>query len=531
MTQQNAPHNKETYEDFSMGDWGVAHPRQAKAGQFHAKNMVVLHDGTLAPRNGLIEQPLEGAGYVNGALNMLYFGVEHELATPRMVYGQDVTPRYFEVDTLTAQNPGHFTGPGGAPDPFVFASEPDNGKVAVLERLGFNMYWSPLGDNTYLVNALNDEVTTLTGTNQSFGAHDVIEYLDQVYLIGIGDGASGRGHKVTYSAEDDPTTWPVENIFLVGYAWVLGAAIKFQNGLLITSQDFQWWLLQGSPEDGSLRSVAQSRGPGLNSPGAVQVYKDVAHFIASDQSSGAFPCTFDGSELDTETFKHLRGWLGIGTSTAVGGMLSEADGDILFVDSEGRALMRHENVWTRHEFEVPVGRWASGYQDQRFYLAVDGDDTHKPVFYRSTFQTDDHPAIADGEWQSPGDGDLVPVDAWVEFPELYQPDNSLMRPMGVVVEFTSYDTGASVDPHFEVEVDTINRFGQESVLTQSAGEWDESETAFASSEAGVRRRVVLRALDPKAEGSGLMVRVKDIRGVKFERIVLDYEMAPSLDRT
>lgn len=532
MPQQNKAHDRVVYEDFSLGDYGVQHARQAKTGSFHGINVVKYRDGTLGPRNGLVLQPLGGARYVDGALNMLYFGVEHELATPRMIYGQGTYPKWFEVEDMTTQNPGRFTGPAGTPDPFVFGSAPDNGKVAVLERLGFNMFWSPLADNTYMVDALGDEVTTLTGTNQSFGAHDIVEYLDQVYLIGIGDGASGRGHKVVYSDHADPTTWPDENIFLAGYAWVLSHGLRMLNGLIMTTQDERWYLLQGTPEEGSLRNVASGRGPQLNSHNGVLVYKDRAYYIASGAPGGAYPCTFDGQDNDTTSLAHLRGHLD--GSESIGALLCEADGDMLFVDDTANALWFHEGVWTRHEYEVGVGQWCAAYDDQRFYLAVDGTVSTEPIFYRSQFHLD-RPPIKDSLWESPGDGSDTPIDAWVEFPELWQPDGSTMRPMHVTVEFTSYDQNVATVPNLGCEVDVIDRFSQFgaelSTQTLTPTAWNEttSEVAIASTADGVRRRHIFR-LEPAHFGAALQVRLVDLIGVKIERVVLDFELAEQLDR-
>jgi hypothetical protein len=190
--------------------------------------------------------------------------------------------------------------------------------------------------------------------------------------------------------------------------------------------------------------------------------------------------------------------------------------------------MRHNGAWTRHEFDVAVSEWAAAYDDHRFYLTVDGDETHKPIFYRSEFAND--VPIHDGEFAAVGDGTTTPFDAWVEFPELWQEDGSLARPMHVLVEFTSYDTGASLDAHFGVEVDVIDRFGQETVNTLIAGEWDESDAIVASTADGVRRRYIARNIPASSPGAGLQVRLTDIRGVKIERVVLDFELSGSLDR-
>lgn len=527
MTQRSPRHERETYEDFTGGEFGVTHSRQAGKNQFTGKNVVVYRDGTLGPRNGLIEQPLAGASYVNGILKAFFFGVENEVATPRMIFVQGTRPRFFEVNDMTAQTPGVF----GPTPPFDFAAEPDGGYYGILPRLGFQTFFASLGDATYLLNNLTDEITSVDPT----GAHDLVEYLDQVYQIGLTSAADGSGHIVNYSGHADPTTWPVENTFAVGYAWVVFRGMQMMNGLLICGQDETWWLLQGTPEEGSLRRVAHGRGPAIGNPRSVVVDREVAWFLATGSPGGSFPGVFDGSELDTDSLKHLRGWMTDANAAAV---LCEADDDLMFVDNDARALMRHEGVWTRHEYEVAVGEWAAPYEDQRFYLAVDGSVSTKPTFFRSTFATEG-PAVYDGEWASPGDGSLAPVDAYVEFPELYQPDDSLHRPMAVTVEFTSYDTsgtaeGAELDDwlpaHLEVEVDILNRFGQESIQTVSAGTWDEADAAVASTSEGVRHRHVFEALPATAPGSGLRVRLIDIRGIKIERVTLDYELSPAVER-
>lgn len=523
MAQKVKAHGRVVYEDFSLGDYGIEHPRFAKTGSFHAKNLIVYRDGTLGPRNGLIEQPLSGANYVKAPLNAFFFGVENEVATPRMVYAQSRTPSYFEVNTMTPQNPGRFTGPGGTPDPFLFDAAPSNGQYGVLPRLGFNTFFSSLGDKAYLLDNLSDEIEDLTGSE---GAHDVVEYLDQVYLIGIGSAADGTGHKVTYSDNADPETWPIENVFAVGYAWVLFRGMQMLNGLIIIAQDESWWLLQGTPEEGSLRRVWHGDGPALGNPRSAFIDQETAWFLQSGAPGGSHPASFDGSKVTD--LDHLRGWMSDANAAAV---LCEADHDILFVDNDARALMRHNGVWTRHEYEVEVGEWAAAYEDQRFYLVVDGvQDESEPVFYRSSFEDGSTPPIYEASgFHSPGDGSLTPIDAWVEFPELWQAEGEQVRPHFVIVEFTSYDTGANLDPHLEVEVDIIDRFGQESTQTVSAGTWDESDATVSSTTDGVRRRHIFRGIPATAPGSALQLRIKDIRGLKIEKAILDFEVAEQLD--
>lgn len=517
MAQANKAHQRIAYDDFSLGDYGVTHPRHGKAGQFHGKNVVVYRDGTLGPRNGLVLQPLSGANYVNGALNAFFYGVANDASIPRMIYSQGTRPKNFAVNTLTAQNPALFT-------PNDIDAAPDGGvALGVLPRLGFNMYLSSLGDGTYLINALDDSMTKLTGAE---GAHDIQYHLNQIHLIGIGSAADGTGHKVTYSDLDDPTTWPVENEYLVGLAWVVFRAMRMANGLVIVNQDSEWYLLQGDPVGGSLRRVDRGRGPALGNPRSVVVSHETAWFLATGAPGGSFPAIFDGTKIDVTTYAHLRGWM---TDLNACAVQCDADDDLLFVDNDARALMRHEGVWTRHEYEVAVGEWAAPYEDQRFYLAVDGeDDVSKPVFYRSTFAIE-RPPIKDSLFESPGDGSDTPIDAWVEFPEVWQEEGEQMRPMFVVAEFTSYDQNVAIGAHLACEVDIIDRFGVESTQTVTADAWDEADVTVASTSDGVRRRHIFRL--PLAHyGSALQLRFTDIIGVKIEKAVLDYELAPDLDR-
>jgi hypothetical protein len=519
MPQKDKPHGRQVYEDFAGGDYGVTHPRRAGANQFQGKNVIVYRDGTLGPRNGLVVQPLSGSNYVNGALNAFFFGVEHDVATPRMIYAQGTRPKHFKAEDLSAQNPGLFS-------PTDVDVAPSNGQFGVMPRLGFNMYLSSLGDGTYQIDALGDTMTKLTGTN-ALGAHDVVEYLDFLFLIGVGDAASGRGHKVTYSDHADPTSWPIANIFAVGYAWVVFRALKLINGLLIINQDADWYLLQGDVDTGSLRRLEHGRAPDLGNPRAVVPARERAWFLATGAPGGSFPAVFDGSKIDTDNFHHLRGWMTDANAAAVH---CEADDDLLFVDNDGKALMRHEGVFTRHQYEVAVGEWAAPYVDQRFYLAVDGTVSTKPVFYRSTFAITG-PPIKDGLFESPGDGSDTPIDAWVEFPELWQSTGEQVRPMFAIVEFTSYDQNVATGAHLAVEVDVIDRFGKESVQTVSLGDWDESEATVASTTDGVRRRKIFRGATSAAHfGSALQLRIKDIIGVKIEKAVLDFEIAEQLDR-
>lgn len=511
------------YQDFTGGDHGDIESRLAEPNQFHAKNMVVYRDGAMGPRNGLVPVKMSGSNYVNGALNMFYLGIGNELGVLRMFYGQGDTPRTFEAETSATQNPGVF-GPG---TPETWDVVPV-GQPGVLQRLGFLSYVAVLGDGLYKIDGL---ATTITKIADAPGGRDVVEYLDQLYVVGTGESATANF--VGYSANNDPDTWPVENIFPVGQAWVVFSGLKFQNGLLFATQDQRWWLLSGTPVSGSLRSVAYGRGPNVNAPRSIIFSRDVAWFIAGLGTSDASPANFDGSQLNTDPYTHLR-WLS--AVEHAGGLFLYPDNDIAwFGNDTHRAIFRHHGVWTLHDYEVDVSEFAAEVSGSRYIVAVDGDETHKPVFYRSK-QDLIRPAIYDGIWESPGDGSRVPFDAFVEFPEFFAEDGSLVRPRAIFVEFTSYadaatdDDGDAVVPSFSVEAKVIQRLTPTPTRTLQSQDWTEADDEVTpSTEDGVRRRFVYRP-EKSDFGAGMQVRLFNVQGVKFERIVAEYEEKPDLDR-
>jgi hypothetical protein len=261
------------------------------------------------------------------------------------------------------------------------------------------------------------------------------------------------------------------------------------------------------------------------------VDQERAIFLTTGAPGGSYPMTFDGSEVDSRSLAHLRGWM---TDANAGGVLCERDHDVLFVDNDGLALMRHEGVWTRHEYEVAVGEWCAAYEDQRFFLAIDGvDGVSEPVFFRSTFATEGPATHTTTGFTSPTDDGANVIDAYVEFPEMWPEDGSTVRPMSVMLEFTSYDTsapeGENNDNHIACEVDVIDRFKTDEVQTVDGGEWREADETDPSTSGGVRRRKLFHL--PLAHfGAGVQLRFTGIRGVKIERAILDFERAEQLDR-
>lgn len=533
-----AGHEQQVYEDFKGGEYGDLASRYAAPNQFHAKNMVVYRDGAIGPRAGLRKVVLSGDEYVNGALNAFHLGLANDVTVIRMYYIQSDTPRNFEASTTSTQNPGTFTPFGGSG---VATFDADPGRdPAVLQRLGYLTFYAILGDKLYYIDALTDEMHPVA---DSPGGRAIVEYLDQIYVAGTGNIATAN--RVQYSDHADPDTWPVENFFDIGYAWPIFAAYKVNNGVVFIDQNSRWWLLQGTPEAGSLRSIVHGRGPNISFGGrGTALDRDRVWFIASE-GDRAFPAVFDGAALDTDSFQQLR-WLS--GSERVGALVLDGDDDLLFVGgSTHRGLWRHHGIWTFHEYDIDVSEYLAERNGTNFFLTVDGDETHKPSFYRSQTELT-RPGFASDTWGGVGDDSDEPFDAFLEFPEINQPDGTEIRPMSVLVEFTSYDTGASVTVdntpvpvpnHFEVSVRQIDAFRRDGGSETAPVAWDETVVATSDPDAftpsttsGVRRRFICRP-EGTATSPGLQVRITNIRGVKFERIVIDYEVSSgaSLPRT
>lgn len=500
-------HKQFVYDDFTGGERGDIHARKAPGNMFSAINMVVYGDGCLGPRAGLKEYTeLGGTDYQNGHLTSIAYIPGSPTANSQEVwYTQDHRLHYFLMDEFGTQDVGQFAT--------LFtdvATDP-----GIIPLLSLYSYYTIAGDGTYRCTLADHTMTKITDAP---GGAAVIEYLDQLYVCG-----TNPPNRVEYSAAGDFDTWPVGNFFDIGYAWPVQRVFRFQNGLVFLTGDQRWWLLQGTPDTGTLRSIIAGRGDG--SPYNAFVDRENVWCVVKGDDA-TYPMRFTGSTIDTDKYKYLRV---LPTHSDISGLVSYGDEDYLWIATVGstnRGLMQSNGVWTQHAFDLALSHFCTRMRANYFMLTVDGDASHKPRFFRSQFGLN-RPSFVSDDWSAPGDGSNTPFYAAVEFKEEWGDSADMLRPKSVQVEFTSYDTGSETDNNMDVFVKLVDRFGSTDDGMTDVVNW--TEPSASSGSYGVRHKKIF-SLNATSAAGGVQVTIMNIKGVKIERVVLDCEVEQYSDR-
>ena len=502
------------YDDWSGGEFGNVAPSRAPKGTWTGTNMLVYRDGTIGPRPGLKKIPLTGTP--DGVLQGLGFVPTPSTSDPAMWFIIGDTVYGFRADgpPLAVSTIGTLNDP--IPDgEFVWWKE------TTRQLYGLTYFVTPQGEG-YKMNIKAPSVTALVnadGTDDGMGGvtggKDIETYKERLCYA---DG-SGVSTRVWFSGPADYDTWLDENYFDVGASWPVGQLVEYRDGLCIFTNSGQW-LLTGALPNATLRRVSDVLPSIMRT---IVRTNDEILFIPAARSA---PVKYTGAEGDEVALRHLETWK-FATSDATGTTVY-GNRDVLFLSDDSEMLWRSSDIWSKHEFSVPVGPYITRYFNQNAIL-TDGGAAEDPANFYILQMELTRPAFVSDDFASPGDDSTTPVAASLRLPDYFAESGEEVRVRSVIVDYIKYDTGASSTNHMDLLIEGQARFRMAGTGGSTATDsWDEAGTSATTS--GVRDRWVANVGQSSYHG-GFRLTLDNLRGVKIDRILVDIETMPNRPRS
>ena len=506
------------YDTFTKGEFGVTLPSKAPSGSWTGQNVVVYRDGAIGPRPGLFRVPLEGEAYEEGVGVIRGLGFVPTAPDPVMedspntfwwiigdtVYlarvHEDSSPRtVIEADTTLDASPTRWV----------------RWKESVRQIDGQAMFTNP--DNTDHGYRLHMTTGVLTDVADMPGGIDLETYKERFVVVDVGPTP-----RIFYSAPADYNTWPVENFFDVGSSWPVIGVLEFRDGLCIWTNSGHW-LLTGTFPEPTLRRVSEALIP---QPRTLTGTNEDIFYIPNNRSA---PISYTGSSGDEEVLGHLEEWKS-GFGVQATGTMAYGNRDISFCSDEGTLLWRKNLSWSQHTFDPALAITAPHvrYFDRNLLLTDGGTEEVPPAFFVLNTGLEG-PARESHQWARVGDDSDVPVDAWFSLPDFMAESGEEVRVRRVIVDFTKYDTGASLDNCITAEVRGIHRFEIPGVDTAVAT-WSWEEPLSEATQQGVYDRAVFR-MGESGWAGGYRLTLKNLRGVSIHRILVDFETQDARPRS
>lgn len=490
------------YDDFSGGEWGAIGGRKAKQNMFGATNMLVYETGELGVRPGMVDRT-PSSGLSNGVVHG--FGTIG-VPTRDAWFIQGTTVRYMNL--LAGTFGGNFSGslaeiPSmpvdivGATNKTIISSEADK------------LYYLDTTQATPLVSAL-------TG---SPGAMACTIYGDRVMA---GDIDGSNEWRLRFSDAANRNSWPAANFIDVGDEWGIKALFPQRQHLVVVKQN-TWWVLTGVPGvNPVLRNIANEAGP-YHPLHAAQGPRDLIGALPGDLT---YPILFDGTNY--KAMRYLDDFLTAGRGTGfpashgVQGLNAESQGLYFAQQSGNRMIAWHNGVWTYHTFDVNISGYMGKFDKGRIAFCDGGGVAQTPKFYVWTPNINT-PGFATGDQNRPGDGSNALLTANVSFPEWWTPDGSEVAVRSVIVDFRTWNTGASNTNHFDLKVEAKNLY--ESTGTRDSNTVSFDQAQASSSTSGTEQRRIF-GFGEQGIGSGFQLHFTNVRGIAFKRITVVLDRTP-----
>lgn len=492
----------EVFDRWDKGDWGTLGRTRAgrlEDGFFSARNMIVYDDGSIGPRPGVKARAYTGVP--NGALLSSGYAFEFGAATQELffVVGADLyaAPAFADGAVRTVAT----ALAGGAP-----ASATHDAYAVADNNVYLALADSGTGGRVYQWNRSTDAVSSIATTASVL--NHITLHRDRLYACGQSP------NRVYYSDAATPGTWTVATSFFdVGYNGALYAMGTVSNSLHIYMENGEW-ALSGVPESTSvLRELFVGGGLSPSSRGVVRVPDEGGAFWLPSERNA--PVRSRAGIADRTSMEHLEDWGGAGDR---GGAYHKVTRDLLFVDSSGNGLWRHNDVWTVHDFAQGSDGIIFPMQEDLFCLAVDGDASNPAAFYVLESDTN-RPGCTSDDDAAPGDGSTAPLDAYLHLPEKWHPAGKEMRVTAVEVDFVSWNTGTTETAHFDLTVyATRSHAVGEASDGDNAGTTQSFDEAVASSStSGTQRRIRMNVGD-QGWGRGYQIRLTSIRNCSIRAV-------------
>lgn len=524
------------HNDFSGGDWGRLQPWKAPQNSFKAVNMLIYSTGELGVRPGL--QNVTPTNVVAGSIGN---GMLGDLSN--FYYGQGTSMRRgtsYKGQTQSTMG-GAFTG---------------NVNNLFYTKQGSGVYYI-MDDVRGLYSLISGGLTQLTAN----AGNGIAFYGDRLCFGSYVGVVSNLRYNGTTAGVSDLTNWPATNIIPFGDKNERPTNLYVQRGhLTLLKATNGFFVLTGQLSvNEALRRAVNTVGP--SSGGMYKSANTETELIWFIDQSHHIPANFDGTQIryyeDQPIPVQGDGSLvlspfSISDPNGVAVAVGSSSSFLPFADTAKLHLFYH-GAWTRHELPnlgvnpqmastinismydpgLAFGSYTSAealpysIHDVPAFVFADSRGT-TPAFYSLLLDTD-RPGF---NWagkasdfdtfdaEMPGDNSTEQVTGTLELPEMHLKDTDEFMVQGVVVDFRSWDTRGTLTNHFDIQVDCLRPYDNNSPITSLKASWDEVG-ARSSTGGTVKRRVFM--FGDQGVGNGYQLKLTNIRGVAFQRfqVILD----------
>lgn len=527
------------HNDWSGGEFGRAEAWRARMNQFTGTNMLVYRTGELGVRPGLRDvTPTTGVGAnVNGQTFLITRAPTASGGSVKIIFGIN--------DDIYTFNPSATS-----------ISADLIGTTNAAPTSLCDSVW--LGTRVYFVQpngtpgAYQIDGTTLTALTNSPTGNSITQFGDRLVIArNSGQPVNNLHYNGLTTGVSDFTKWTVgtdnSNLIPVGDAGNIFKLITQRGHLVIAKQHTGHWIITGQlgVSEQLRQQVTNIQGPdAYQSMGRSQ--NGLLWFADTSGISG-HPMAFDGTQM--VSIDHLdisEVATGLGTFTQANAAIPFASDDDTGVlihaktpstgTAQQQSLLLSDNVWTSHNFPVQLNI-AQGtslpYQFRQdpgagtaetlnstdsFILTDGGSGSVPPKFYGWTPRMDrpgSETVLANACPERAGDASSAQVSGNWTSAEMHLQDADEFMVQGVVVDFRSWNTGGSLTNHWDLQVDCLRPYDNDSPITSLTGAWD--EVGVLSSTAGTLKRQVIMFGD-QGYGNGYQLRFTNCRGVAFQRV-------------
>ena len=487
---------------WNKGDWGNQGAFMAGRGEdgwFKGTNVIVRNDGSLCPRTGLKARTYTG----------LPTGIVRMWSFVPVAIGGDTGLIMFVVDDkaywVPAFNDGACTLIGtlaGVETSFISALPVMSSDDVYFATRTQGVYkWDP-------------GAGTLTQVFSQGGLFDLVLYGERLYASSI--------RRVYYSDAADFTAWDAAlQFFDVGWQFANYRMASLRNNLFFFRQGGGHFVMSGAPGSTStLRETGSGLPPDIHSPIPIST-EDACAWVPQFRNA---PVYYRGGVVDPDRWAHLEDWTTSGAG-ARGGSFSYGQQGLCFSGADDNtALLRYNNVWTKHEMGVD-SRFITRVSHDAFAFCDLGTASTVPKFWLWYYAAE-LPGVVGTEWP-PGDASDTPVSASVSLPEWWHPQGHEARVISVEVDFVSFDTDTSATAHFDLTVDALRPRIVEGASrggnTSQTYAFDEATSLSAA--AGDERRIVFNTGD-QGWGRGYQIHLTNLRSVAIRSITAQVRVEP-----
>ncbi len=508
------------FADFSSGEAGTLDLAKVPDTMWRGKNLLVYKDGSLGPRPGLrllpvgrsILGPVRGIGHIESVSgrNLIYVD-----------------------DTVTYGSPLA----GGASTSFgSIGSAPTTRTPALIYDVtsGTGFMHVPSGGRSLRV-LPNDAV--VQDLNVSGGVAGTVYGIRLVR-------SDTSGRRFYYSSSDNAFNWPPGNFTDISISSRIVFLCEQRGHLTVLTGDGSWWVLTGVPGvNDNLRRISGGRlVPARIAPNAVvNLGDDLVHYLNPVNN---YPGSFDGVEHNELPYLTLTpedpqasyaavsqesaytaaaAFQGVDNSSPAFVLRSPGSGS----GDNGRMLLSHNGVWTRHAFEFPMSNmWASNGRGRIFGFDMGATDVGLQILTANLRH--DRPAFVTDPFARPGDNRDQPLDAEVTFPEVWSDDGDELQVKEVMIDFVRWNTGVVEPNRIITEVTALARGSEVAPITGSRT-WEQPGSLSPAAQAGTRDRL-RHGFGEQGTGAGWRVRLHGLRGAAIRQVVVFYDPVASNQR-